>query len=485
MGTLTYQVTEPLSNDWHTVQVQLMNAYKNHNLPRKLLFQVAPPPAFAFIRAMADTIIADGVSYVPLDIEALDADGLALADGTEVSIMAEGATLESPTVTLNDGRGVAYLHSDVTAGKATVRVPADSTSASTVIHFTDTDYAILEGEIFDALTEKPLPEAQIEIEGQGSQLAEDGRFFFTKLRTAPLWAWVSSRGHFDFSTEVDLRKGRASVLDVSLYPVDQGVLFDQSYILDPQFGGSEFGDKVGDDVDAADLNLQVCQHLRDYLEAAGAQVIMLRDKDVYVSTKERVLQTNEAEKGWYLRIEHRQAEGKSQVVAYSATADEYAKQLGRAVLEPLARFLDLQNGGLVNTGDYEIVQANKNALSVAFMTIGPGALNMDAANPILLQREAYALYRGIAAHNGLEKALDVSLELRVVEAQMGRPIKGVEAAVDGVLRLSSDTYGEIRFHGLGSREYRVQLKAEGYHPAAMVILAGTGETVQVQLAPES
>jgi hypothetical protein len=221
------------------------------------------------------------------------------------------------------------------------------------------------------------------------------------------------------------------------------------------------------------------------LEAAGAQVIMLRDKDVYVSPKDRVLRTNEAEKGWYLRIEHRRAEGKSQVVAYSATADEYAKQLGRAVLEPLARSLNLQNGGLVNTGDYEIVQANKNALSVAFMTIGPGALDMSATDPILLQREAYAIYRGMAGYNGLEKALDVSLELRVVDAQLGKPIKGAEAVVDGVLRLSSDTHGEIRFQGLGFREYRVQLTAEGYQPATMVILAGTGETVQVQLAPES
>ncbi len=484
-GILTFQVTEPLSNDWHVIQVDLVNAYKNHNLPKKLRFQVAPSPAYASVLAMADTIIADGVSYVPLEIQALDADSLALADGSEVSIVADGGTLESSTVTLNGGRGVAYVHSDVIVGQATVQVQADSTPALTVVHFADTDDAILEGKILDALSGDALPGAEVRVEGAGAQLAERGRFFFTKLRTAPVMAWFSARGYFHVTAEVDLLKGRTSILDASLYPVDDGVLFGQTYILDPQFGGSEFGEKIDQDLDAADLNLQVCQHLRDYLEAAGAQVIMLREKDIYVSPKERVLLTNEAEKGWYLRIEHRRAEGGPRVVGMSATADEYAKQHGRAVLEPLARSLELENGGMIDTGDYEIVQANKNALSVAFMTLGTGALEMDASDPILLQMEAYALYRGIARYHGLEDALSTSIELELVDAQLDRPMKGAKALLDGVLRLSSGPRGMIRFQGLRSREYLVQLTAEAYHPLAMVVPAGTGDVIRAKMAPKN
>ncbi|MFC1682609.1 N-acetylmuramoyl-L-alanine amidase, partial [Candidatus Zixiibacteriota bacterium] len=109
-GLLAHQIVEPLSNDWHTVQVGLMNAYKNHDLAKKLRFRVAPPPAFASISALADTILADGISYLPLEIRAWDADSLALTDGSRVSISTDNGTLESPDVELTGGRGIAYLH---------------------------------------------------------------------------------------------------------------------------------------------------------------------------------------------------------------------------------------------------------------------------------------------------------------------------------------------------------------------------------------
>ena len=483
-GMLTYQVVEPLTNGWHVVQVDLINAYKNHNLPNKLRFQVAPPPAFASIWARAYAIIADGVSYVPLEIRALDADSQVVADGTEVTITVDAGTLENPTILLTNGRGIAYLHSDVFVGEATVQVLADSTTASTVVRFEEADYAILEGEILDALTKKPLFGAEVHIEGQQTQGAEDGRFFFTGLRTAPLMTWASAPGYFDLSTEVALRMGRTSILNVDLYPVDDGLLFDQTYILDPQFGGSEFGEKITDDMDAADLNLLVCQYLRDYLEAAGARVIMLREKDVYVSPQERILRTNEAEQGWYLRVEHRRAEGKPTVVGYSASADEYAKQHGRAVLEPLAKFLGLKNGGMINTGDYEIVQANKNALSVAFMTIGRGALGMAAGDSVLLQREAYALYRGIAGHHGLENSLSDAITLTITDARLDRPLKGAVATLDGVIQLSSDPQGQVSFRGLRPREYHLHLAAQGHDPVGMVLSAGAGQSLRVQMDPK-
>jgi len=481
-GIVTYQVSESLTNDWHVVQVDLMNAYKNHNLPGKLLFQVAPPPAFVSIQALAEAIIADGVSYVPIQIQALDADSLILADGTQVEVTVDVGTLESPSVSLVGGKGVAYLHSDIAVGEGRVQVQADSTTASTVVRYEEADYAILQGNIFDALTKNPLYGPEVRIEGEEVQKAEDGRFFFTELRTAPLRAWISARGYFDFLSEVELRMGRTFIMDVDLFPVDDGVLFGQTYILDPQFGGSEFGERITDETDAADLNLQVCQYLRDYLEAAGAQVLMLREKDIYLSSQERILRTNEAEEGWYLRVEHCRPEGKPRVVGYSATADEYAKQHGRTVLESLAKSLGVENGGMVNTGDYQIVQANKNALSVAFMTIGPGALGMAATDPALLRREAYALYRGIARYHGLENSLTDSINLKVMDVRFGTPLKGAVATLDGVIGLSSDPLGQIHFQGLRPREYRLHLTAEGYEPVWMVV-SSTAGVVRVQLEP--
>jgi N-acetylmuramoyl-L-alanine amidase len=482
-GLLTYQVPEPLTNGWHAVRVDLMNAYKNHDLPKDLRFQVTPPAAFAAIQPVADTILADGVAYLPLVITAWDADSLFLADGSQVPVETDRGTLESPTVTLADGHGRTYLHSDVVPGTARVTVAADSVAGTATIHFADGDYAILEGHIRDALTEEFIDQALVRLEGQPDQTAVDGRYFYTRLRTAPLMSWFSAPGYYDHSLEVDLRRGRAFILNVDLYPVDEGVLFDQTFILDPQFGGSEFGEPIAEDLDAADLNLAVCEQLRDYLRAAGATVLMLREQDVYVSPKDRVLQTNEAERGWYVRIEHHRAEQGPRATAYTASADEYAKRLGRAVLAPISQLLGLDNGGLVNTGDYEIVQANKNALSIAFQTVGTTTLGLPAGDPVLLQREAYALYRGIAGYFGLKEPLREDIAVTVTDARTGRSIKDARALLDGVLSMRSDPGGRISFYGLRPRAYRLTLTADGYEPVEMVVTAGSHRTVRVELPP--
>jgi len=482
-GILTYQVPEALANDWHTVRVDLMNAYKNHNLLHDLRFQVAPPAAFAAIQPAADTILADGAAYLALDITARDADSLKVTDGSLVTVETDRGTLESPSVTLTDGRGRAYLHADVFPGTARVTVAADSVAGAATVHFADGDYAILEGRIRDALSQEPIDQALVRLEGRPDQKAVDGRYFYTRLRTAPLISRFSAPGYYAHSAEVDLRRGRALILDADLHPLDEGLLFDQTFILDAQFGGSEFGEPIAGEADAADLNLTVCEQLRDYLTAAGATVLMLREQDVYVSPKDRVLQINEAERGWYLRIEHHRAENGPRATGYTAGADEYAKQLGRSILAPLSQLLGLDNGGLVNTGDYEIVQANKNALSIAFQTIGTTALGLPADDPVLLQREAYILYRGIAGHLGLEEPLRADLVVTVSDARTGGPIKGARALLDGVLPLGSDPGGTISFLGLHPRDYRLTVTADGYGAVELVAAAGAGKAVSVVLSP--
>ena len=482
-GALTYQVPQPLSNGWHFVRVDLMNAYKNHNLPEQLGFQVAPPAAFAFVRPAVDTLLADGRAYVPVDVAAWDADSLELADSSLVEIHTDRGVLESPTVTLVGGRGRAYLHAENLPGTATVTVPADSVDDRAVVQFADGDWAILQGRIRDALTGEPIEQATVRLEGQPDQPVVDGRYFYDRLRTAPLMCRFSAPGYFNLTAEADLRRGRALILDVDLYPVDEGVLFGRTFILDPQFGGSEAGEAITGQIDAADLNLTVCRHLRDYLLGAGGEVIMLREQDQFLSPEDRVMRINEAETGWYLRIEHRRAEPRPRVVGYTASADEYAKQLGRTVLIQVTGLAGLDNGGLVDTGDYEIVQANKNALSIAFQTIEAASLGLPASDPGLLQREAYALYRGLAVHFGLELPSRADLVIQVEDSRTGRPVKGARAVLDGILELHSSHQGQIFFVGLRPRDYRLSVEAGGYLPLTLTVPATFGKPVVLKLTP--
>ena len=152
-------------------------------------------------------------------------------------------------------------------------------------------------------------------------------------------------------------------------------------------------------------------------------------------------------------------------------------------MAPLAALAGLDNGGLVDTGDYEIVQANKNALSIAFETIGTAALGLPAEDPVLLQREAYALYRGMAAYFGLEQPLRADLVITVADARTGRPIRGARALLDGVLPLGSDPGGTISFLGLRPRDYHLTVTADGYGAVELTVPAGAGRPIQLELSP--
>jgi hypothetical protein len=148
---------------------------------------------------------------------------------------------------------------------------------------------------------------------------------------------------------------------------------------------------------------------------------------------------------------------------------------------------------MVNTGDYEIVQANKNALSIAFKTLGGTAENVPASDPVLLQKEAYAIYRGIARYHGLQEALQEALQISITDRRTGRPLKGATATLDGVISLTSDGQGQITFHGLRFRQYRMRVTARGYQPVEMPVKAGQPtdqpagqrEIVILEMQPES
>ena len=51
----------------------------------------------------------------------------------------------------------------------------------------------------------------------------------------------------------------------------------KTVIIDPGHGGSDVGANNGGSLDEKHVNLYVAQYLKQYLEAAGAKVIMVRD----------------------------------------------------------------------------------------------------------------------------------------------------------------------------------------------------------------
>lgn len=79
-------------------------------------------------------------------------------------------------------------------------------------------------------------------------------------------------------------------------------LIGKKIIIDPGHGGKDEG-AVGASILGKDLTLALAKRLGQLLEAAGAQVVFTRSRDLYVSLKRRALLANQAQGDLFLSLE--------------------------------------------------------------------------------------------------------------------------------------------------------------------------------------
>jgi N-acetylmuramoyl-L-alanine amidase len=83
------------------------------------------------------------------------------------------------------------------------------------------------------------------------------------------------------------------------------VLDDKTFFIDPGHGGEDRRNTSDSGkVIEADVNLRVSLFLKDFLENAGADVIMSRDEDETVGLKERSKMANETDSDFFISIHH-------------------------------------------------------------------------------------------------------------------------------------------------------------------------------------
>jgi N-acetylmuramoyl-L-alanine amidase len=389
---ITVSIEKPLPNGVHVVETELVNYYGNHSLPSPQWFKVAPPAVALDISAWTDTLPADGKSYVGISVTARDAEGMPIADDEPIYAQTSNGTLAETRRISRNGSAQFYLYAPDTPGTATVEASYRQTCQSLTIHFADIDGAIVQGQVSDADSGKPLQNVQLRTDsGLTAATDAEGHFFITTgselkdfgettlhISVGGFCLGVSSRSlrpYYPNKRKIHIQPNQATVVDVGLHPIADSAFASTVIVLDSQTDTPE--------------TQELITTLEGMLQLAGAKVYNICPAGLKMSVEERIEKVNAIkDSGYYLQINH--AEWRKEHPA--VVAAHYRGNQGTETF--LKRILEQFNSTLYETPIVtlqdrtipEIQQTNKMA-----MTLQIQSLNHPKASTV---QEAHAIFFG-------------------------------------------------------------------------------------------
>jgi len=139
------------------------------------------------------------------------------------------------------------------------------------------------------------------------------------------------------------------VLNLPLKKIEGGRLFKRKIMLDPQFGGYDFGFISRKGVRLSDLNLRLAKLIGNLLEAAGAEVFFTRKGDQSVTLQNRIENANEIMPDLFVRITQDSISGIGKIIHYPGSRG--GKRLGKRLIQAFEHFhspmVDLETGAFL------------------------------------------------------------------------------------------------------------------------------------------
>ena len=377
---ITVSIEKPLPNGVHVVETELVNYYGNHSLPSPQWFKVAPPAVALDISAWTDTLPADGKSYVGISVTTRDAEGMPIADDEPIYAQTSNGTLAETRRISRNGSAQFYLYAPDTPGTATVEASYRQTCQSLTIHFADIDGAIVQGQVSDADSGKPLQNVQLRTDsGLTAATDAEGHFFITtgsELKNFGETTFqISKRGYYPNKHNIHIQPNQATVVDVGLHPIADGAFASTVIVLDSQTDTPE--------------TQELITTLEGMLKLAGAKVYNICPAGLKMSVEERIEKVNAIkDSGYYLQINHAKwRKGQSIVVAAHYRGNQGTETFLKRILEQFNS--TLYETPIVTLQDRttpEIQQTNKMA-----MTLQIQSLNHPKASTV---QEAHAIFFG-------------------------------------------------------------------------------------------
>ncbi|MCY3553171.1 MAG: N-acetylmuramoyl-L-alanine amidase [Candidatus Poribacteria bacterium] len=377
---ITVAIENPLSNGKHFVETELVNYYGNHSLPSPQWFKVAPPAVMLDLDAWVDTLPADGKSYVGISVTARDAEGMPIADGEPIHAETSNGTLAATRQLSKGGTSYFYLYAPEIPGTATVKASYGETSGSLTIHFSDIDHAIVQGQVSDANSGRPLENVQLHVPPHLTTSTDaEGHFFIMTgsdlENLGEKVLHISKSGYYPDKREIYIKTNRSMVVRSELHPIADGAFASTVIVLDSQ-----------SDTPTTE---KLIETLEELLKLAGAKVYNIHSPGRRISVEERIKTVNAiADSGYYLQINHGQwTKGQPALVAAHYRGNQGTETFLKEILKQFNN--TLFETPIVTVQDRttpEIQQTNKMA-----MTLEIRSLNHPNASAV---QEAYAIFFG-------------------------------------------------------------------------------------------
>ena len=381
---ITVAIEKPLANGVHFVQTELVNYYGNHSLPSRQWFKVAPAAVELRLNAWTDTLPVEGKGYVGISVTALDAEGTPIADGEPIYMQTSNGTLAETRQLSKHGSSNFYLYAPDSPGTATVEAAYGEKRASLTVNFTDTDIAIVQGQVSDADSGEPLRDVQLQADpGLTATTDTDGHFFITTDPTskAPIKTtlYISKMGYYSHKRKIDLIPNQATVAHTKLHSIAGGAFASTVIILDSR-----------SDTPTTE---KLIETLRELLELAGAKVYNIHTPGQRLTIAERIRQINAIEgRGYYLQINHTQwRKDEPPLIAAHYRGNQGTETFLKRILEQFNK--TLFQTPIVTVQDRttpEIQQTNKMAMTLEIRSLNqPNTSAVDAAHAIFLGAWAF------------------------------------------------------------------------------------------------
>ncbi len=288
--TFSYVPENLLPNGAHTFCISARNTAGNISKTACATFTVSLPPATASLVPVFPVVPADAMSGTPLDITVQDRLGRPVIDETLVHISATGGTVLTPVVKTRNGRARAKLISAANNQKIVVTARAGKTTAQCPVRFGTPQDALFMATVRDTCG-NPVYGASLVRNHQEVDLSDTNGFLYDSVPSDENISYtLCKKGYHPLSFQPELSPGKLTVKNMLLRPVDEGVFFGRTIMLDA----------AGDTPECLPLLLE----LKKRIDSAGGTALLTWQKPPAPTQRRRVIMAGRADADIFLTIEY-------------------------------------------------------------------------------------------------------------------------------------------------------------------------------------
>ncbi|MBN2106139.1 MAG: N-acetylmuramoyl-L-alanine amidase [Deltaproteobacteria bacterium] len=287
-GTVSFTPQAPLPNGAHEFCLDVRNAAGNAAQKACSTFTVAVPPARMSVQPVFAVVPSDGEAAAPVDIEVFDRLGRPVADNTQVELETSAGRFAAAVVETKNGRARAFLRAETCPQQAVITARAGDIRQRCTLSFGTPQEALFAAEIKDAGGKPVEGAALVRADREVSLSDAAGRVFDRVGSSGTVGYTIRRKGYEPVRVSVALAAGKLVPAGYRLQPVDRGVFFNRTVMLDAA-GQSQ-------------ASLPLLRELRSMIEHAGGTAMITWETLPAPTAQGRVMKAAEAKADLFISV---------------------------------------------------------------------------------------------------------------------------------------------------------------------------------------